>query len=68
MERRIKVRCIKPNPDLKVKKGCIYDMKYVSALDEFKIFEYIDCTDRYNRLANLDRYIKDGYFEVVESA
>lgn len=68
MNRIIKVRCIKPNPDLRVKKGSIYDMKYVSTLDEFKIFEYTDSTDRYNRLANLDRYIKDGYFEVVESA
>lgn len=68
MERRIKVRCIKPNHDLRIKKGGIYEMKYVSTLDEFKIFEYIDSTDRYNRLANLDRYIKDGYFEVVESA
>lgn len=66
MDRVVKVKCIKPNPDLKVKKGGIYEMKYVSTLDEFKIFEYIDSSFRYNRLANLDRYIKEGYFKLIE--
>lgn len=60
-----KVKCLKTNWDLKVKKNSIYEMKLICSLDKNKVFEYIDRDNKFNRLINLDKYIEDGVFEIV---